>query len=92
MLPAAAPGGTDASFRTTLMADPRSNALILRAANPARAALVRTLVEKLDRPAIDSSNGAAGNIYVVYLKNADAVRLAATLRAAMAAAQTNNQG
>ncbi|KPV03782.1 type II secretion system protein GspD, partial [Variovorax paradoxus] len=89
---AAAPGGTDASFRTTLMADPRSNALILRAANPARAALVRTLVEKLDRPAIDSSNGAAGNIYVVYLKNADAVRLAATLRAAMAAAQTNNQG
>ncbi|WP_208507374.1 type II secretion system secretin GspD [Variovorax paradoxus] len=89
---AAAGGGTDASFRTTLMADPRSNALILRAANPARAALVRTLVDKLDRPAIDSSNGAAGNIYVVYLKNADAVRLAATLRAAMAAAQTNNQG
>ncbi len=89
---AAAGGGTDASFRTTLMADPRSNALILRAANPARAALVRTLVDKLDRPAIDSSTGAAGNIYVVYLKNADAVRLAATLRAAMAAAQTNNQG
>ena len=89
---AAAGGGTDASFRTTLMADPRSNALILRAANPARAALVRTLVDKLDRPAIDSSNGGAGNIYVVYLKNADAVRLAATLRAAMAAAQTNNQG
>jgi general secretion pathway protein D len=89
---AAAAGGTDASFRTALMADPRSNALILRAANPARAALVRTLVDKLDRPAIDSSNGGAGNIYVVYLKNADAVRLAATLRAAMAAAQTNNQG
>ncbi|MFS2208481.1 secretin N-terminal domain-containing protein, partial [Variovorax sp. Varisp36] len=35
----------------------------------------------------ESSNGAAGNIYVVYLKNADAVRLAATLRAAMAANQ-----
>jgi general secretion pathway protein D len=84
---AAAPGTTDASFRTTLMADPRSNALILRAANPARAALVRTLVEKLDRPPAESSNGAAGNIYVVYLKNADAVRLAATLRAAMAANQ-----
>jgi general secretion pathway protein D len=83
----AAPGAADASFRTTLMADPRSNALILRAANPARAALVRTLVEKLDRPPAESSNGAAGNIYVVYLKNADAVRLAATLRAAMAANQ-----
>ncbi|CAN7253721.1 type II secretion system secretin GspD [Variovorax paradoxus] len=84
---AAAPGTTDASFRTTLLADPRSNALILRAANPARAALVRTLVQKLDRAPAESSNGAAGNIYVVYLKNADAVRLAATLRAAMAANQ-----
>ncbi|RYZ11693.1 MAG: type II secretion system protein GspD, partial [Comamonadaceae bacterium] len=76
---------TDASFRTTLQAEPRSNALILRAANPARAALVRTLVDKLDRAPADSGNGAAGNIYVVYLKNADAVRLATTLRAAMAA-------
>ena len=84
---AAAPGVADASFRTTLLADPRSNALILRAANPARAALVRTLVQKLDRAPAESSNGAAGNIYVVYLKNADAVRLAATLRAAMAANQ-----
>lgn len=84
---AAAPGAADASFRTTLLADPRSNSLILRAANPARVQLVRTLVEKLDRAATDGSNGAAGNIYVVYLKNADAVRLAATLRAAMAANQ-----
>jgi general secretion pathway protein D len=50
-------------------------------------ALVRTLVDKLDRAPSESSNGAAGNIYVVYLKNADAVRLAATLRAAMAANQ-----
>ena len=86
---AAAPGAADASFRTTLMADPRSNSLILRAANPARVSLVRSLVDKLDRPAAESSNGAAGNIYVVYLKNADAVRLAATLRAAMAANQVN---
>jgi general secretion pathway protein D len=85
---AAAPAGrADTSFRTTLLADPRSNSLILRAANRARTALVRTLVEKLDRPPAESSNGAAGNIYVVYLKNADAVRLAATLRAAMAANQ-----
>jgi len=85
----ASPGAADASFRTTLMADPRSNSLIIRAANPARVALIRTLVDKLDRPAAESSNGAAGNIYVVYLKNADAVRLASTLRAAMAANQLN---
>ncbi|MGF6348957.1 general secretion pathway protein D [Variovorax sp. W2I14] len=80
-----APGGADASFRTTLLADARSNSVLMRAANPARAQLVRTLIEKLDRPPAESSNGVAGNIYVVYLKNADAVRLAATLRAAMAA-------
>ncbi|RYZ12393.1 MAG: type II secretion system protein GspD [Comamonadaceae bacterium] len=87
---AAGPGGgapgspADASFRTTLLAEPRSNALILRAANPARAQLVRTLVDRLDRAPIDNGNGAAGNIYVIYLKNADAVRLATTLRAALA--------
>ena len=81
----AAPGQADASFRTTLMAEPRGNAIIMRAANPARAQLVRTLIDKLDRPAIDTGNGAAGNVYVVYLKNADAVRLAATLRAAISA-------
>ena len=34
------------------MADPRSNALILRAANPARVQLVRTLVDKLDRQVV----------------------------------------
>ncbi|VTU20604.1 type II secretion system secretin GspD [Variovorax sp. PBL-E5] len=80
----AAPGNADASFRTTLLAEPRSNAIIVRAANPARVQLVRTLIDKLDRPPIENGNGAAGNIYVVYLKNADAVRLATTLRAAMA--------
>lgn len=87
---AAVPGGADASFRTTLLAEPRSNAIIMRAANAARAQLVRTLIEKLDKPPVDTGNGASGNIYVVYLKNADAVRLATTLRAAMAADPRNN--
>ncbi|MDN6886279.1 type II secretion system secretin GspD [Variovorax sp. CAN2819] len=90
-VPDAAPivNAADTSFRTTLMADPRSNSVLMRAANPARMQLVRALVEKLDRPPADTGNGAAGNIYVVYLKNADAVRLAVTLRAAMAAGQQN---
>jgi general secretion pathway protein D len=80
---AATPGTADASFRTTLLAEPRANTVILRAANPARAQLVRSLIEKLDRPGADTGNGAAGNVYVVYLRNADAVKLAATLRAAI---------
>ena len=78
----AAPGGmADGSFKTTLVAEPRSNTLILRAANPARMALARSLIERLDQPGTQS---ATGNIYVVYLKNADASKLAVTLRAAMA--------
>ena len=88
---AAVAGQADTSFRTTLVAEPRSNSLILRAANPARLALVRTLVEKLDQASSTGARpgsgegSAAGNIYVVYLKNADASKLATTLRAAMAA-------
>ncbi len=89
---AAAPGTTDVSFRSTLLAEPRSNAIIMRAANPARAQLIRSLIERLDRKAAENGNGDAGNIYVVYLKNADAVRIATTLRAALAAAQTNTLG
>ncbi len=81
---AAAPGqGADASFKTTLVAEPRSNTLILRAANPARVSLVKSLVEKLDQPTNQGPNGAGGNIYVVYLKNAEAAKLAVTLRAAL---------
>lgn len=90
--PAAAPGTTDASFRTTLLAEPRSNAIIMRAANPARSQLVRSLIARLDRPAAETGNGAAGNIYVVYLKNADAVRIATTLRAALASALPSTTG
>ncbi|MEO8124381.1 MAG: type II secretion system secretin GspD [Burkholderiales bacterium] len=68
-----------------IMVDPRSNSLIVRAPNPARLALIRSLVAKLDLPA--ASNSGMGNIWVVYLKNADAVKLAAVLRAAF-----SNQG
>ena len=67
------------------MAEPRSNTLVLRAANPARTALVKTLIERLDQPNGGAGGAASpsGNIHVVYLKNADAVKLAATLRAAL---------
>lgn len=85
----AAGGGGDASFRTTILADPRSNSLVLRAANPARLALVKSLVVRLDQP---SAAAVSGNIHVVYLKNADAVALATTLRAALAAAESGGGG
>jgi len=73
---AGAPGGTSAS----VLVDPRSNSLLVRAPNPARLAAVRALVDKLDQPV--QGGNAAGNIWVVYLKNADATKLATVLRAA----------
>jgi len=80
----APPGQLDTAFKTTLIAEPRSNSLVLRAANGAQLALARSLVARLDQPeAGSSSSGAAGNIHVVYLKNADATKIAATLRAAV---------
>ncbi len=72
----AAAGGGALSIST----DVHINALLVRAPNPARLAAVRALVARLDQP---GTAGVAGsNIHVVYLKHADATRLAQVLRAA----------
>ncbi|WP_255370325.1 type II secretion system secretin GspD [Roseateles sp. YR242] len=75
-------GGGGATGGTSVLADPRSNSLIVRASNPAKLMQLRAMIAKLDQPGIDASNG---NIRVIYLKNADAVRLATVLRAAFSA-------
>lgn len=73
----AAPGAVaDAQQRVTLVADGRSNSIIVRSDNPGRVARIRQLVEQLDTP-----GRAGGNIFIVYLKNAEAARVAQTLRA-----------
>ena len=79
-----APTGTPeaSGAKTSLLADSRSNSIIVKATSPARMSLARMLINKLDA-APTGSNGEAGNIYVVYLKNADATKLAVTLRAAI---------
>src|SRR4051812_39607368 len=53
--------GVDAQ-RVSVLAEPASNTLLIRAATPARANLVRVLVAKLDQP-----SSTPGNIHVVYL-------------------------
>ena len=73
MLDAAAQGG-DPAQRVTVLAEPSSNSLLIRSTSPARASLVRMLIDKLDQP-----SAVPGNIHVVYLKNAEATRLARTL-------------
>jgi general secretion pathway protein D len=64
--------------RVTIVADPRSNSVMLRSDNSARAARVKALIEQLDTP-----GRPGGNMFIVYLKNADAARVAQTLRALM---------
>jgi general secretion pathway protein D len=86
--PGAAPGA--AAGPNSVAADSAHNALLVRAASPARLATIRALVDKLDRPM--EGGGPAGNIYVVHLRNADAVKLAAVLRAAYAAGIPSGTG
>lgn len=69
-----APGGD--SGRVSVLADPRTNSVVVRAPSAARANLAKSLINKLDQPTAE-----AGNVHVVYLKNADATKLAQTLRA-----------
>ncbi|MEO5661454.1 MAG: type II secretion system secretin GspD [Polaromonas sp.] len=84
--------GAEASHRTTVIAEPRSNSLIVRAANGARLEQVKSLVKSMDTPTLNGPNGDAGNIYVVYLKNADSTKLAAVLRAALSGNSTSSAG
>jgi general secretion pathway protein D len=62
---APAAGQTDATFKTTVLAEARSNSLILRAANSARMTLARSLIAQLDQPTDKGPNAASGNIPAV---------------------------
>lgn len=67
--------GSGDSGRMVLLADPRTNSVLVKAPSAARANLVKSLIDKLDQP-----TALPGNVHVVYLKNAEAVKLAQTLR------------
>ncbi|NYE63031.1 general secretion pathway protein D [Duganella sp. 1224] len=79
-------GAGDAG-KVSVLADPRTNSLILRAPSLARANLAKSLIAKLDQPTQE-----LGNVHVVYLKNAEATKLAQTLRSVVSGdtAQTNS--
>jgi general secretion pathway protein D len=82
------PGGGGGAV--SILPDARSNSLIVRAANQARMSQVKGIIDKLDRAPVGS--GATGNIWVVHLKNADAVKLAQVLRAAFAGGGSGGAG
>jgi general secretion pathway protein D len=65
---------SEPSQHVSVVVDARTNSLILDSSNAARVAMFRRLIEKLD-----VATGETDNIHVVYLKNADAAKLAQTL-------------
>jgi general secretion pathway protein D len=80
LFPEVAQGGTapaatgQSGGKTTLTVDPRTNSLLLRGDSGATLSRVRQLVDSLDTPAAGT-----GNIHVVYLRNAEANKVADAL-------------
>jgi len=68
----------DANERVAIVADPRSNALLVSARSPERLDLARSLIARIDVP-----QARAGNLHVVNLRNAQATQLAEVLRGAL---------
>ncbi len=66
----------DPAQRVTVLADPRTNGLIVRAPSQQRLNQIKLLIARLDTPGTG-----AGNLHFVSLKNAEATRLAQTLSA-----------
>jgi len=64
-----------AADRFTIVPDLRTNSLLIRAENPGRVNQLRSLIAKLDVPAVSG-----GHTRVIYLRNADAVKLSEVLR------------
>lgn len=73
------PQGGDGLSKLNIVADPRANVLLIRGGNAERVGQIRALVAKLD------VSKSSGNIWVIPLKNAEASKLAITLRALVAA-------
>ncbi|WP_434697728.1 type II secretion system secretin GspD [Pseudomonas sp. Z1-14] len=67
--------GGDQTQKINVIGDPRSNSIIIRAGSPERTELARNLIYKLDNAQNNPSN-----LHVVYLRNAQAAKLAQALR------------
>lgn len=73
------PGGAPAGDRFTIIPDLRTNSLLIRTENPGRLAQLQSLIIKLD---VQATTG--GQTRVIYLRNAEATKLAEVLRGLLA--------
>lgn len=69
-------GATAGAGAISVIADPRSNRIVMRSENAGLLVRARALVTELDKP-----DSGLGNIRVVYLRHAEAARVAQMLRA-----------
>ncbi len=79
------PANPGASSKLSIGVEPRTNMLIIRADTPALVTRIRALVAQIDTPTATN-----GNIHVVYLKNAEAGKVAETLRGLLSGASNTN--
>ena len=80
-------GAADGGQRLQVLADPRTNAVMIRSSSAARMNLARSVIEKLDQPSSEP-----GNIRVVYLRNAEATRLVPVLRSVLVGGDASAAG
>ena len=80
---AANPSAPGLPPKLNLGVEPRTNSLIVRGDTPALVSRVKTLIAGMDIP-----TAANGNIHVVYLRNAEATKLAETLRGLIGGSST----
>ncbi|KDB08934.1 general secretion pathway protein D [Burkholderia sp. lig30] len=78
MLDPSATGNTDATLKVSVSANPRLNAILLRATDPGRISDAKALIKQLDAP-----TRVPGNMHVVRLQNANAAELVKVLRGMM---------
>jgi general secretion pathway protein D len=80
-VPATAPGSTP---KAAVSVDTRTNSLLVRADSPQVMARIKSLALGLDGPGAGN-----GNIYTVFLRNAEATRIAETLRGLISGSESS---
>jgi len=79
--------GNDPTQKIVVLGDPRSNSIIIRSGSPERTQLARELIYKLDNAQSNPSN-----LHVVYLRNAQAGKLAQALRGLLTGESDSGDG